>query len=280
MTRNTVQSGRTAVFLGGGRITSAILAGLKVAGNRQRVVVHDHNEGKLKLLRRQQAVKVEPGLEQAVAQAGLLFIAVRPDSVPVLLRELRAALTLQSQQEAIAPCLAISLAAGIPLGGLRQMMGPFALWARAMPSPVSRTGNGLTALAFERKFPPRRRDQVRSFFRQLGAVLDLPERKFDAFTVTYSSSHGYHALAALADAGRQFGLDEKTALMAASHALADGITSWRRQNIPLSRLLHEASTPGGIAEATMTAMDRKGYREAVQRGLRAGLRRARAIARR
>jgi pyrroline-5-carboxylate reductase len=280
MTRNPVKSDPTAVFLGGGRITSAILAGLELAGNRQRVVVHDHNEGKLKLLRRLHAVNVEPNLEQAVAQAGLLVIAVRPDSVPFLLREVKAAIPLRSRREAIAPRLAISLAAGIPLARLRQMLGPYVLWARAMPSPVCRTGNGLTALTFERGFPVRRRNQVRNLFLQMGAVLDLPERKFDAFTVTYSSSHGYHALAALADAGRQCGLDEKTALMAASHALADGINSWRRQNIPLNRLLHEAATPGGIAEATMTAMDRNGYREAVQRGLRAGLARARTIARR
>jgi len=279
MTRNAELAGATAVFLGGGRITSAILAGLKVAGSRDRVVVHDHNQSKLKLLRRLYAVTVEPQLEQAIAQAGLLVIAVRPDAVPFLLRDMKAILTLQSKRQTVPPRLAVSLAAGIQLVGLRQMLGPHALWARAMPSPVCRTGNGLTALVFERGFPPRRRSQVRDFLRKIGSLLELPERKFDAFTVTYSSSHGYYALEALADAGRQFGLDRKTALTAASHALADGINSWRRQNIPLDRLLEAASTPGGIAEATMAAMDRNGYREAVQRGLRAGLARARAIAR-
>lgn len=278
--RNTEPSSPTIVLLGGGRITSAILAGLKVAGSRQRVVVHDHNQSKLKRLHRLYAVTVEPRLERAMAQAGLLVIAVRPDSVPSLLRDVKATLALRSTQEGTASQPAISLAAGIPLAGLRQMLGPHALWARAMPSPVCRTGNGLTALVFERGFPPQQRDQVRNVLRQIGKVLELPERKFDAFTVTYSSSHGYHALAALADAGQQFGLDRKTALMAASHALADGINSWREQRIPLDQLLLEAATPGGIAEATMAAMDRAGYRDAVQRGLRAGLARARAIGRR
>jgi len=280
MTRNVRQSSPTIVFLGGGRITSAILAGLKAAGNRQCVVVHDHNKSKLRVLHRHYAVAVEPDLQRAVARAGLLFIAVRPDSVPDLLRDVSATLASQSRREATHPRLAISLAAGIPLARLRQMLGPPALWARAMPSPACRTGNGLTAIAFEQKFPLRARDHVRNFLRQIGTVLDLPERKFDAFTVTYSSSHGYHALAALADAGRQFGLDRKTALTAASHALADGIVSWRSQKIPLHRVLAEAATPGGIAEGTMAAMDRHGYREAVQHGLRAGLARARTMARR
>ena len=279
MTRNATQTSPTIVFLGGGRITSAILAGLKVAGNRQVVVVHDHNKRKLKLLHRQFGVAVERDLEPAVARAGLLFVAVRPDSVPGLLRDVRAALEFRRRQGTTPPLATVSLAAGIPLARLRQMLGSPALWARAMPSPVSRTGNGLTAVTFEQKFPPRLRDQVRSFLRQIGTVLDLPERKFDTFTVTYSSSHGYHALAALADAGARLGLDSETALTAASHALADGIVSWRLQKIPLRRLLEEAATPGGIAEATMAAMDRSGYRRAVQRGLRAGLERARAVAR-
>lgn len=280
MTRNPEQSNPTVVFVGGGRITSAILAGLKVAGNRQRVLVHDHNKSKLTLLRRHYAVEVEPNLERAVTQADLLFIAVRPDSVPFLLHDVKATLALESRQATKPRRLAISLAAGIPLARFQQVLGPHLLCARAMPSPVCRTGNGLTALAFEPRFPARRRDQVRDFFRQIGSVLELPDRMFDAFTVTYSSSHGYHALAALADAGRQFGLDKKTSLTAASHALADGIISWTQQRIPLERLLHEAATPGGIAEATMAAMDRSGYRQAVLRGLRAGLARARAIARR
>lgn len=279
-TRRRGQSNPTIVFLGGGRITSAIVAGLKLAGNRQRVIVHDHNKNKLELLHREYGVSVEPNLDRAVAQAGFLFVAVRPGSVPDLLRDVRSALASLPGQKARFPMIAVSLAAGIPLARLRQMFDADVLWARAMPSPVCRTGNGLTAVAFERRLPPRRRDQVRNFFRHIGSVLDLPEHKVDAFTVTFSSSHGYHALAVLSEAALQFGLDDKSALTAASHALADGIITWRHQKTPLRRLLHEAATPGGIAEATIAGMDRSGYREAVQSGLRAGVARARAIARR
>jgi pyrroline-5-carboxylate reductase len=113
----------------------------------------------------------------------------------------------------------------------------------------------------------------------LGAVLEVPEAKFDAFTVTYSSSHGYHALTALADAAVRIGLDRKTALIAAAHALADGILGWREGNIPFEELLQEAATPGGIAATTMAAMDAAGYRRVVEKGLRAGFARARANAR-
>jgi pyrroline-5-carboxylate reductase len=107
----------------------------------------------------------------------------------------------------------------------------------------------------------------------------MPERKFDAFTVIYSSSHGYHALGALADAAQEIGLDRKTALLAGAHALADGIIGWREGKGSLESLLDEAATPGGIAATTMLGMDTAGYGRAVRKGVEAGLRRVRANAR-
>ena len=176
------------------------------------------------------------------------------------------------------PIIAVSLAAGIPLANLRtwtEQTDQPVKWARAMPSPVARSGRGLTALTCARDFGAKAQHEVRALFANVGVVLEIPERKFDAFTVTYSSSHGYHALAALAEAADDLGLDRKTALTAAAQPLADGILAWREGSLSLDELLHEAATPGGIAAATMARMDRSGYKRAVQRGLQAGMDRAR-----
>ena len=249
------------VFLGGGRITGALLAGLRVAKYDQPIVVHDRHPHKLRKLKRQYDVKVEPDLHRAVQQAHLLIVAVRPDSVRHLLQQLG---TIQTT-------IAVSLAAGIPLKNLRSWMGRPVRWARAMPSPVARSGRGLTAITFERDFPVTARREIRDFFARVGTVLQIPESKLDAFTVTYSSSHGYHALSALAGAAEKLGLNRKTAVTAAAHALADGILAWRDSDISLDALLHEAATPGGIAAATRASMDKSGYKRIVERGLRSGM---------
>jgi pyrroline-5-carboxylate reductase len=144
-----------------------------------------------------------------------------------------------------------------------------------MPSPVARSGRALTALTFERGFPPAARALVKRFFAQVGAVCEVAERRFDAFTVTYSASHGYHALEALAQAAQKLGLDRQTAFAAAAHALADGIVSWREGTESLDSLLREAATPGGIAAAVMNTMNSAGYAQSIERGLRAGVARAR-----
>jgi pyrroline-5-carboxylate reductase len=262
---------KATVFLGGGRITGALVAGLRLAKYAQPIIVHDRHADKLQQLKKHYGVAIERDLHRAVEQAGLIIIAVRPDSVSDLLRELG---------ETERPMSAVSLAAGVPISKLRARLGPPVRWARAMPSPACRTGRGLTALTFEPAFPRTAKHEVRELFEKLGTVLEIPESQFDAFTVTYSSSHGYHALATLADAAERLGLNRKTALTAAAHALADGILSWRESKIPLDLLLHEAATPGGIAATAMRAMDSSGYQRIIQQGLRAGMARARENAKR
>ena len=248
----------TIVFLGGGRITSAMLAGLRLADVKERFIVHDRNPGKLREMRKRYHVAVEPDLRRAITGAGMLIVAVRPDSVRELLRSIG---------KVKSPTLAVSLAAGVPLRILRHTLGPPIRWARAMPSPVCRSGR--TAVTFPGKLPRQDRKRVRDFFLSFGQVVEIPESKFDAFTVTYSSSHGYHALATLARAAQEAGLDRKTALLASAHALADGIVAWRDGKRSLESLLEEAATPGG--------MDAAGYGRAVRKGVRAGLRRASSL---
>ena len=258
----------TIVFLGGGRITSAMLAGLRLANAKGRLLVHDRNPVKLRELRKHYHVGVEGDLQRAVTSADMLIIAVRPDSVRELLRSIG---------KVKSPTLAVSLAAGVPLRVLRKALGPAIRWARAMPSPVCRSGRGLTAVTFPGRLPRQDRKRVRDFFLSIGQVVEIPESKFDAFTVTYSSSHGYHALATLARAAQEAGLDRKTALLASAHALADGIIAWRDGKHSLEALLQEAATPGGIAATTTAGMDAAGYGRAVRKGVRDGLRRASSL---
>jgi pyrroline-5-carboxylate reductase len=252
------------VFLGGGRITSALCAGLRLGGYESDLVVYDRNLSKLRALRRESGVEIARDLKSAMERAHMLILAVRPASVLRLLDEIASS--------GIAPAMCVSLVAGVPLSTLRR--GAEAVpWVRAMPSPVCRIGRGLTAITFDRAVRIQGR-QVREFFSIVGQVIEIPERQFDAFTATYSSIHGYHALATLASQAQRAGLDRKTALTAAAHALADGIAYWRESGLGLEELLREAATPGGIAAATMQAMDRTGYAMVVAKGIQAGIQQA------
>lgn len=262
---------KAIVFLGGGRITGALAAGLRLAGDRREIVVYDRHPDKLRVLRRESRVEIARDVKEAVERASVLVVAVRPASVEEMLRQVGAC--------GARPGLCVSLAAGIPLKNLKKWMSAPNRWARAMPSPVCRIGRGFTPVCFDRAVSKDERVRVRRMFERVGPVLELAESQFDAITAASSPTHGYHALAWLAHAAQDAGLDQKTALMAAAHALADGIHYWRASGVELAELLEEAATPGGIAAATMAAMDRARYGRAVEKGILAGIRRARKNAR-
>ena len=261
---------RATVFLGGGRITSALIAGLRLKAYRRPIIVHDRHAAKLTQLKQKYDVEIEPDLRPAIDKAHLLVVAVRPDGI----RELLTAIGNIRR-----PITMISLAAGVPLARLRTRLGPPVRWARAMPSPVCRSGRGLTAVTFDSSFQRNARREVKQLFGRVGQVIEIPESKFDAFTVTYSASHGYHAVAALARAAEKLGLDRRTAVTAAAHALADGIIAWREGKVSLNQLLREAATPGGTAASVMAALTSAGYERAIERGLRAGMTRTKKNAR-
>lgn len=262
----------TTVFIGGGRITSALVAGLRRAKYKEAIVVHDRNPEKLRALQRDSKVKTEHDLKSAVAGADMLVIAVQPASVDETLDSI--ALSVQAFQP-----LVVCIAAGIPLKKLRSHLGSRVRCARALPSPICRIGRGLTAVAFSRNVPAPDRRRVREFFEQVGPVLEMAEVRFDAFNAAYSPGHGYHALATLAKAAQDAGLDRKTALTAASYALAEAILYWRESGASLSKLLQEAATPGGTTAATLAAMDAAGYKRVIECGLAGGIRQAQANAR-
>ena len=256
------------VFLGGGRITGALAAGLRLAGDDRPIVVYDRHPEKLQALRRKSRVEMASDLKSAIERAEMLIVAVRPSSVKEMLAEVVAC-------RARTPKLCISLAAGIPLANLRGWLGEPARWARAMPSPVCRIGRGFTPVCFDRGVTKKDRLRVHRTFERVGPVLELKEAQMDAMTASLSPTHGYHALKTLAQAAQSAGLDGKTALIAAAHALSDGIEYWRESEEKLEDLLAEAATPGGIAAATMAAMNQAGYPRAVATGIKAGIEQAR-----
>lgn len=262
---------KAIVFLGGGRITGALAAGLRLDGYAGEIMVYDRHPEKLRALRQEARVQAARDLKSAVARAEMLIVAVRPASVAEMLEEVAVC-------GVAAPGLCVSLAAGIPL---RKLRGRLAVrWARAMPSPVCRVGRGFTPVCFDASVRKSERARVRKLFARVGAVIDVPESEFDAITAAASPTHGYHALATLAKAARDAGLRGNAALAAAAHALGGGIGYWRESGESLQDLLQEAATPGGIAAATMAAMDDSGYARAVKNGIRAGVKQARRNARR
>jgi pyrroline-5-carboxylate reductase len=273
LTRSAKSTG-TTLFIGGGSIGAAMISGLRLAKYAPPIAVHDRSAERMRLIQRKYRTSVESDLAEALRHARLIVLAVRPDAAADLLEDLNRALRLSAERK---KKIVVSVIAGLPLVWLRSRITTGVDWVRAMPSPMCESGNGIAALTFGSGCSKVARNTVKQLFRSFGEVLELSESQFNAFTVVYSPSHGVHALSALSEAGVRAGLRKKTALIAAAHALsAAGLAL--KQGGDLNKMVKQAATPGGTAEATMAGMDAAGYRAAVTKGVQAGVARARYMA--
>ena len=253
------------VFLGGGRITSALIAGLRLAGYDRPLVVHDRNPHKLRDLKRRYGVECRPGSTRPwLRQTGSSSLCG-----PILFARCWVnCRTFHSHRSALA------LRPGSHSHRSNVWPLPCVGRGRCQARCAAVATDSLASFS-NRHFHSDNGERSNSSSARPGTVVEVPENQFDVFTVTYSSSHGYHALAALARAAQDLGLDRNIAMTAAAHALADGIQYFRDSKSSLPELLQEATTPGGIAGTVMATMESGGYGKTVKRGLQAGLARAR-----
>ncbi|MCS3442289.1 pyrroline-5-carboxylate reductase [Microbacterium phyllosphaerae] len=123
------------------------------------------------------------GNAEAVSEARIVLIGVKPAMVPDLLRE-------------IAPHLAddaivVSLAAGVTLQTFAENLGADVRVIRSMPNTPSTVGKGVTGLAAGAAASAEDLALVHSLFETVGAVVEVPESQIDALSTISGSGPAY-----------------------------------------------------------------------------------------
>lgn len=123
------------------------------------------------------------GNADAVANAHIVLVGVKPAMVPDLLRE-------------IAPHIAddaivVSLAAGVTLQTFADNLGADVRVIRSMPNTPSTVGKGVTGLAAGAAASADDLALVHRLFATVGAVVEVPESQIDALSTISGSGPAY-----------------------------------------------------------------------------------------
>src|SRR6266566_9417426 len=119
---------RKIAILGAGRIGESLLAGLLSSGWRKPgdIIVTGRREQLLKELAERHGVKATLSNAEAVADAGLIVIAVKPQDFDVLLGEIGGLLTPEQT--------VLSISAANPTSAIESRIGSVVTVIRAMPN--------------------------------------------------------------------------------------------------------------------------------------------------
>lgn len=191
----------------------------------------------------------------AAGEMDALLLAVKPDIMPALCRELSGLIRPD--------LLIISIAAGIKLAALRAAF-PANPLCRAMPNLPVLVGEACTSLCFE-GCGARETALAEAIFSRCGRCYSLPEGQIDAVVGLSGSGPAYCMLMleALADGGVKMGLPRALAREMAVQTVKGSALLLERSGLSASEVKDRVCSPGGTTIAAVAALEEHAFRAAL-----------------
>jgi pyrroline-5-carboxylate reductase len=255
------------VVVGGGRMGTALVAGLLKAGRApSSICVVERDEA-----RRRELAGELPGVTVAdvVPRADGAVVAVKPaDGRPAC----------EAVGRAGVPRL-LSIMAGVPLASLASWASSCVV-LRAMPNTPAVARQGVSALCAAADADENDVVWAERLLGAVGAVLRLPESAFDAVTGVSGSGPAYVFLVAeaLEDAGVLAGLPRAVSRQLVAHTLAGSGQLLLQAGAEPSRLRADVTSPGGTTAAGLRVLERAAVRAAFLDAVQAAAERSRQLA--
>ncbi|HIE50380.1 MAG TPA: pyrroline-5-carboxylate reductase [Armatimonadetes bacterium] len=263
-------TGQRIAFLGAGAMGSALMRGLLQSRRvtPAQLLAADPDGTRREAVRTELGVTVTEDNAEAVRQANLIVLAVKPQVVVPVLHELRN--ILQPSQ------LLISIAAGVTLATLESAAQVPLPVVRVMPNTPALVGCGASAYCLGTHATPHHGEQVRALLSAVGSVVEVEEKLMNAVTGLSGSgpAYVYLIIEALADGGVRCGLPRTTALQLAAQTVLGAAQMVLQTGEHPGVLKDRVASPGGTTIVGLQMLERRGMRGALLDAVLAAAQRA------
>ncbi|GAB5029950.1 pyrroline-5-carboxylate reductase [Nannochloropsis oceanica] len=264
----------TLGFLGGGMMASALIKGLvkaEVLPNFAIFVSDPYKPSRDKLVAEVGVTGCDTNIEVA-EHAQVIILAVKPDVVPQVLRELSQRVTPRH--------LIISIAAGATLQLLQHQLPDRSRVVRVMPNTPCLVGQSAAAFAMGDNCLPEDAALVKKIFSAVGAAFEVKEKDLNAVTGLSGSGPAYIFLLieALADGGVRAGLPRNIAMQLATQTVKGAATMVQLTGEHPGVLKDQVASPGGTTIAGIEALEKGSFRATVMSAVTASADRAKQLA--
>lgn len=266
----------TIGFIGSGNMAAAIVQGITDAAlyAGEDVYLSDTRAESAEALAGRTGAQVAADSADLIAHSQIVVLAVKPQVLPGVLSELRAAF------ESARP-LVVSIAAGLTLETLGSLLPEGLPIVRVMPNVNAQIGAGVAAVAGNAHATEADVARVREVFAAVGVAIELAEKDFAAYTAVAGSSPAFTFafIDALARGAVKNGLPKQLAVRVAAQAVAGSaqLVLARLGEQSPADLVDIVSSPGGTTVAGTVAMEDAGFSAAVVRGVQATVDRDREL---
>lgn len=261
-------------FIGGGNMATALISGLMRkprAGTLVRVAEPD--ERARQRLRAEHAVETVASAVEAVKDADVIVLAVKPQVMSGVLSEI--------SRKVLPTQLILSIAAGTPIASMVRLLHPDQAVIRCMPNTPALIGAGISGLCANQHCRQHHREQAERILAAAGDTVWIEDESLmDAVTAISGSGPAYFFLLteALARAGEQLGLPAEIAQQLASKTCVGAGAMLAQAVESPEQLRLRVTSPGGTTQAAIDSFEQGGFRELVLQAATAARTRGRELA--
>ncbi len=246
-------------FIGGGVMAEAIISGIVEAAitARSSIIVGEPVESRRKHLEQTYGIEVTPDNVDALEDAMLTVLAVKPQSLPHVFPDLKGKLTPENT--------VLSIVAGATMDTLTSGLGHDSI-VRVMPNTPAQIGAGITMWMASDSVPESIVETTRSILRTLGEEIYTDDEKMiDMATAMSASGPAYVFLfiESLIDAGVYLGLARNVSWQLAIQTVLGSTQLVKDTGIHPAELKDMVTSPGGTTIEALRSFEDGGFRALV-----------------
>jgi pyrroline-5-carboxylate reductase len=265
---------RKIAILGAGKIGESLIAGLVASRWREpgEIVATARSDARLAEIAERYGVQTTRSNRDAVQDAAVVVIAVKPQDIEELLAELAGA---------ISPAQTVlTIAAAIPTALIERHLGDEIPVVRAMPNTPAAVHEGMAGLAPGRHAGDEDVERAEEVLSHLGRSVRVSESYMDAVTAVSGSGPAYFALLAesMIEAGILLGLSREIATDLVVQTMLGTAKLLRDEKMHPVELREMVTSPGGTTIAAIRELEQAGVRAAFLNAIQAAMRRSKELA--
>ncbi|MGR3309827.1 MAG: pyrroline-5-carboxylate reductase, partial [Candidatus Brocadiales bacterium] len=241
-------------FIGGGKMGEALVKGILKAklSSSDKIIVGDTLKERVLLLERETGIKTTQKNKDVVQNADLIILAVKPNAVGDVLKEVKNLITKKH--------LIISIAAGIPLAFIESSLKAGCRAVRVMPNTPCLVGETAAGFALGKNATEADGELVSTILSAVGKCVLLDEKLLDAVTGLSGSGPAfvYMVIEALSDGGVKMGLPRYVATKLAAQTVLGSAKMVLESGIHIGELKDFVTSPGGTTIEGIHALEKGG----------------------
>jgi pyrroline-5-carboxylate reductase len=260
-------------FIGSGAMGEAIIGGLlnKKAVEARQITASDPVEKRRQEMATRFGITAVAGNLDAVKDATIIILSVKPQVLPTVLRELHGRVRNDA--------LVLSIVAGARATAIAKALGHGAV-VRSMPNTPAQVGEGMTVWMATPKVTEQQRQQAKAILNALGKEVYVEDEKFlDMATAVSGTGPTYFFLVmeALIDAAVHLGFSRVIARDLVVQTMLGSAIFARDSDKHMAELRNMVTSPGGTSAEALYQLEKGSLRTVLSKAVWAAYQRSVAL---